>query len=76
MAPVGSAGFRSWEGEGEGGADLQRVRQDWPLGSRLLDILPPCQESLHFIAMVWSMAPVGSAGFRSWDGEGEGGANL
>ena len=25
MAPVGSSGFRSWEGEGEGGANLQRV---------------------------------------------------
>ena len=27
MAPVWSAGFRLWEEEGEGGADLQRVLQ-------------------------------------------------
>ena len=39
MAPVGSAGFRSWEGEGEGGADLRRIRRDWPMVSRLLDPL-------------------------------------
>ena len=27
MAPVNSAGFRSREGKGEGGADIQRVRR-------------------------------------------------
>ena len=76
MAPVGSVIFRFWEGEGEVGTDIRRVRQDRPLGSRLLDSLSLCQEILDLVAMAWSMAPVGGASFYSWEGEGEGGSDI
>ena len=76
MAPVGSAGFHLLEGEGEGGADIRRVWRYQPLGSRLLDTILTCQESLNFFAMAWTMEPVGSASFRLWKGGGEEGANL
>ena len=45
-------------------------------GSRLIGILPQCQESLFWITMAWAMAPVESVGFCSREGEGEGGADL
>ena len=49
---------------------------DQLLGSRLLSLLPPCQDSLHWFAMMWAMAPVKSTGFRLWELGGEGVSNL
>ena len=49
---------------------------DQPWGSRLRDLLSQSWGGLRWVVMVWTMAPVGSVGFLSREGEGMEGADL